>query len=81
MYEPRTLEEAKAIILNLRNRERKFFREMCIAKARVYDLMLQGKPEPSMMELKERNIFLQNELNHARRERDEARSRILESKI
>lgn len=81
MYEPRTIEEAKRLIGTLRNREQKFFLQMCAAKARIYDFLMVGKPEPSHMELKHKVVYLEEQLNKAIKDRDEARKRLGERRL
>jgi hypothetical protein len=62
MYEPRTLDEAKMLISTLRTREKRHFKDMCVAKARLYDHLFKDKPEPSQTEFKQKIIHLMDEL-------------------
>ncbi len=52
----------------------KFYREMLLAKARVYDVIFENMEEPTNAELKSRVIYLEDELKKAVQQRAQMRT-------
>jgi len=49
-------------VYSLKRKSDKFYREMLLAKARVYDVIFENTDEPINAELKSRVIYLEDEL-------------------
>ncbi len=52
----------------------KFYREMLLAKARVYDVIFENMEEPTNAELKSRVIYLEDELKKVCQQRAQMRT-------
>ncbi len=52
----------------------KFYREMLLAKARVYDVIFENMEEPTNAELKSRVIYLEDELKKVCQQRAQLRA-------
>jgi hypothetical protein len=72
----KTIEQAREVINNLQRRCDKYYQEMLLAKARIYDIQYYGRPEPKIKELKSENISYQAEIKKLVEQRDRLKEKL-----